>query len=219
MNRKLKVLRIEYDRQEMSSRDAAKLRGFFAVRHQDNPLFHNHLDNKFVYSYPQIQYKVIDKKPMLIGFGDGFKPLYNGVMEEENITVGERKMDTSNLNIKIYETEIGDTTDFVKYRFLNPWLSLNQKNYEEYMGANNEERKVLLRKVLTGNVLSLAKSLDLTIENTLVPEVNLKEITVNFKNNQMIAFVGDFRINFLLPDYLGIGRSVSRGFGAVKRVK
>jgi len=31
----------------------------------------------------------------------------------------------------------------------------------------------------------------------------------------MIGFLGTFSVNFEIPDYWGIGKSVSRGFGAV----
>ena len=31
-------------------------------------------------------------------------------------------------------------------------------------------------------------------------------------------FIGAFSVNFEIPDYWGIGKSVSRGFGTVKRV-
>jgi hypothetical protein len=34
----------------------------------------------------------------------------------------------------------------------------------------------------------------------------------------MIGFLGNFSVNFEIPDYWGIGKSVSRGFGTVKRV-
>jgi hypothetical protein len=32
------------------------------------------------------------------------------------------------------------------------------------------------------------------------------------------GFLGTFSVNFSTPDYWGIGKSVSRGFGTVKRV-
>ncbi|MCD6274298.1 MAG: hypothetical protein J7K30_16025 [Deltaproteobacteria bacterium] len=46
----------------------------------------------------------------------------------------------------------------------------------------------------------------------------LKEVKVNLKGKNMTAFTGIFKTNFCLPDYLGIGKSVSRGFGGVRRV-
>ena len=35
----------------------------------------------------------------------------------------------------------------------------------------------------------------------------------------MLGFFGTFSVNFEIPDYWGIGKSVSRGFGTVKKVK
>jgi len=49
-------------------------------------------------------------------------------------------------------------------------------------------------------------------------EHKLKEIKVNLKGKSMTAFTGIFKTNFYLPDYLGIGKSVSRRFGVVRRV-
>jgi len=34
----------------------------------------------------------------------------------------------------------------------------------------------------------------------------------------MLGFLGKFSVNFEIPDYWGIGKAVSRGFGTVKRV-
>ena len=35
----------------------------------------------------------------------------------------------------------------------------------------------------------------------------------------MLGFRGTFSVNFEIPYYWGIGKSVSRGFGTVKRIK
>jgi len=35
----------------------------------------------------------------------------------------------------------------------------------------------------------------------------------------MLGFLGTFSVNFEIPDYWGIGKSVFRGFGTVVKVK
>ena len=35
----------------------------------------------------------------------------------------------------------------------------------------------------------------------------------------MLGFLGAFSVNFAIPDYWGIGKSVSRGFGTVIRIQ
>ncbi|MCC6545498.1 MAG: hypothetical protein IT392_13555 [Nitrospirae bacterium] len=39
------------------------------------------------------------------------------------------------------------------------------------------------------------------------------------KGTPLLGFLGSFSVNFEIPDYWGIGKSVSRGFGTVKRVE
>ena len=34
----------------------------------------------------------------------------------------------------------------------------------------------------------------------------------------MIGFKGGFMTNFMIPNHLGLGKSVARGFGTVKKV-
>ena len=42
--------------------------------------------------------------------------------------------------------------------------------------------------------------------------------TARLKGVRMVGFKGTFAVNFELPDYIGLGKSVSRGFGTIKRV-
>lgn len=42
--------------------------------------------------------------------------------------------------------------------------------------------------------------------------------TINDMNTPLLSFLGTFSVNFEIPDYWGIGKSVSRGFGTVKRI-
>jgi hypothetical protein len=48
-------------------------------------------------------------------------------------------------------------------------------------------------------------------------KVNVKSKATNFKDTKMVAFQGNFITNALLPDEIGIGKAVSRGFGTIKK--
>lgn len=65
--------RIQFPEIELRTRDAHKLRGYFGnLFKEHSPLLHNHWENGSVrYRYPTVQYKVIDKVPMLIGIEEG----------------------------------------------------------------------------------------------------------------------------------------------------
>ena len=107
------------------------------------------------------------------------------------------------------------------YSFLTPWLALNEKNYEKYQKLGEWiKRKELLKKILIGNIISMSKSLGYTVPEPIKANINkLKEVQTSLKGTTMLGFLGTFSVNFEIPDYWGIGKSVSRGFGTVKRVK
>ena len=75
----------------------------------------------------------------------------------------------------------------------------------------------MLERVLVGNCLSLAKAFGLWVGTRLTADARrLRPRTCRFKDQPMVGFDGPFRVNFHLPSGIGIGKSVSRGFGTVK---
>ncbi len=80
-----------------------------------------------------------------------------------------------------------------------------------------EERDEFLRKTLIANLLSMSKSLDYQVPDMIKCDVQVKIRKNRLKDVNVMTFIGGFCANFLIPDYLGIGKSVSRGFGAVRR--
>ncbi len=89
----------------------------------------------------------------------------------------------------------------------------------KYYGLkNHEETQEFLRKTLIGNLLSMSKSFDYQVPERIKCDVRVKIRKSRLKNVNVMSFIGGFCANFLIPDYLGIGKSVSRGFGAVRRL-
>lgn len=72
------------------------------------------------------------------------------------------------------------------------------------------------RRKLIGNLLSMSKSLGYKVPDRIKANVAVKPKKSRLKDMNIMAFTGTFQANFLIPDYLGIGKFVSRGFGAVK---
>ena len=62
------------------------------------------------------------------------------------------------------------------------------------------------------------KTAQLKLRNLSKNLINLKEKEVIIKGIKHIGFVGEFKVNFDIPDYLGLGKSVSKGFGTIKKV-
>ena len=155
---------------------------------------------------------------MIIGIEEGID-----VLKSIYGKLGEVRLDfrgagfNSEVKIEVVDRLFGDCDDLVEYRFVTPWMALNQKNYERFMKGSKESNDKLLKSILIGNILSLAKSLGYEIKARVYVKPKLSISKANFKSNSMITFRGSFIVNFHIPDYLGIGKSVSRGFGTVKR--
>lgn len=203
----------------INRRDIPKLRGFIADKYSQHVEFHNHMENGgFKYGYPMIQYKVVDSAPVLIAINEACQLLIKLSFELKEININEKMIEINEKEFTVKKEKFGLSQEPIQYHFLTPWMALNQDNYKKFLDCDNIEKEELLNKIIIGNVLSISKSLSYFIEEKIIVESDLEPCKVNFKNQAMIAFKGSFWTNFYIPDYLGIGKSVSRGFGAIKRL-
>jgi len=196
-------------------------RGFFAEHFRKYTLLHHHLeDNRLRYAFPLIQYKVMDGIPLIIGINEGAEILQKIYPELSHIQIGPREYQITEKTIIIRTDDMVVTKDLISYSFLTPWLALNEKNYEKYQKYGSwQKRKELLESILIGNLLSISKSIGYTVTEPIRGEIkNIKEVPIKLKDIPMIGFLGNFSVNFEIPDYWGLGKSVSRGFGTVKKV-
>ena len=204
---------------DLKTREGVKLRGYFARKYQDNVIMHNHKDGDFVFVYPKIQYKVIKNTPYLCGIAEGAAIAARVGIDTDEITIDNIDLSTYEKEIIKYKAEFGMEADYVEYNFLTPWMALNQENFIRYKKSNHMQKEDMLKKILAGNILSMAKGVNYTVEDRISTWFDLEGVSVKFKNIDMTAFKGRFKVNFQIPDYLGIGKAVSRGFGTVSRIK
>lgn len=197
---------------------ASQLRGFFASKFQEYVLLHHHNLDGLVYQYPLIQYKMLAGVPTVLGINEGAEVLVEIFNEYDSLDLGSERYRICEKRGS-YQVQEVEWTDYpVFYRFLTPWIALNQENYRRYYGMKNSlELNTFLGKTLVGNLLSFSKTLGYTVPNTLVCDVSVKPVKVSMKGVYLMGFTGLFRVNFKMPDLLGLGKSVSRGFGTVQR--
>ncbi|MCY6485477.1 CRISPR-associated endonuclease Cas6 [Clostridium aestuarii] len=215
---KLEVMRLSFENVEIAKRDIPKVRGFIASNYPEYDELHNHKGNKTIYRYPVIQYKSIEGIPCIVALNEGVNVLKKIENEVDNINIENKIIDIFEKRIKYEKAEYGISNTLLKYEFDSPWMCLNDKNFKIYIKSNDEEKKELLKRILIGNILSMSKSMGYTVEEKINVYLELRSCNVKFKNKDMLGFKGYFIINFKIPNYLGLGKSVSRGFGAVKNL-
>lgn len=197
----------------------AMVRGYVGSRFPEYPLLHQHAGERLVYAYPRVQYRVIDGVVSLFGIAEGAEVVREVAGSFEELRLGKSVYEVSGRSVVCRDTEFGWTDHFVKYRFLTPWIALNEENKRRYLEMSTwKERKGMLNRILTGNCLSMAKSLGYCVDKWLFVHSLLEQERVSFKQIGMTGFSGVFQVNMMLPDFSALGKAVSHGNGVVLRI-
>lgn len=217
----INLTKISFPDIQLNVRDAHKLRGYFGSVFQEySPLLHNHYDNgTYRQRYPLVQYKVIDGTPTLIALEEGAELLTRLFLKMDQLEINGESYPILSKNIQAQKYDIGYSDELVEYQFKTLWMSLNQENYKSYVKLNAEEKKKKLNKILIGHILSFYKEMGLFLDSDerLMAKTSVTEKSTKFKDQRMVAFSGSFVVNASLPNAIGLGKSVARGFGTVSK--
>ena len=75
---------------------------------------------------------------------------------------------------------------------------------------------MFLNQLLGKNLLFIAKELGFEIKNKIFTKVSVDNlIPEKIDENGWGAFTGEFKTNFLIPSYIGLGNGITRGFGTL----
>ncbi|MFA5236903.1 MAG: CRISPR-associated endonuclease Cas6 [Methanoregula sp.] len=198
---------------------APELRGFFATKFAEYTLIHRDEAGSFIHRYPAVQCKVVKNFPTVIGINEGAEFLKQFADKSREINLGPETYRIAEHDIIIRDEEFGISETSPTYEFATPWLALSQENYKRfYKLTGKPARDEFIRKILIDTLLSLSKSLGCDIPTPITGETNLHFQKDRLDGVSVMAFTGKFQVNFQIPEYLGIGKSVSQGFGAVRKI-
>lgn len=217
---KLKIVVMALKTDKPVKEDTAKLRGYIGNKFHEYVLLHHHTEKGTLYTYPRVQYKIIGGTPIIVGIEEGARILKEISNELCELELGRSKYEIKSIQMNLINADFGKSRRNIKYRFLIPWLALSQKNYAKYKSIKDwKEKKELLNNILAGNILSICKSFGYTVKGKIYAHSLLYEKIVNYKAIPHNAFTGEFKINFVLPDFIGIGKGVSHGFGTIRKIE
>lgn len=212
----IKTLQISFDDLSIQRRETAKLRAYIAGLHPECTMLHNHNpDGSTIYKYPVVQYKVINEVPFVIGLNEGCESLEKFIFDIEKIKIEKDELFINEKRIIRKYQNFGCCDDIYTYNFINPWFALNSENYKKYLCSNDIEKMKILDKIIIGNIISISKNFGYVVSKEIVCRANVIPLEIRIKDKVMLGFKGEFVTNFWLPDYIGIGKMVSRGFGTI----
>lgn len=99
------------------------------------------------------------------------------------------------------------------------WMPLNQDQYAMYMKIESvEDRVSFLENLLRKQIAVFAESMQ--VKSTYEVEAEILDVTnekyIEYKSQFHLTFCINIRANVTLPEYIGLGKGVSVGFGIVK---
>ena len=178
------------------------------------PMLDGSYRDKFL--YPRIQVKILNEQIHFVAISEGVDPI-------KDILSKLDELDFGNITFEISDTEIEEQQDYFKpisqlisYRFVTPWIALNQATGNRYRSLKNEERASYLNNLLGQNIVFMSREMGIELDNNIFTKVKSTSLfpkTVD--ENNWGAFDGEFETNFILPNYLGIGNGITRGYGTI----
>ena len=221
--KRLKYLRVEFEG-DIRPYEIPAFRGAVVDKvGKEHDVFHNHhKPNGFMYRYPLVQYKSIRKQPSLLCIDAGVEEIHHFFQNKDwslDISGRTLNMSISRLDMKQYNLQAWDK--LFHYNIRN-WIALSQESYRDYQAFENlADRIRFLETKLVGNMLSFAKGVDWHVDKQV--EAHIKELRdprwVSLKGKKVLGFNLDFTSNVFLPNYIGLGKSVSLGYGTVVQRK
>jgi hypothetical protein len=173
----------------------------------------------FIHRYPAVQCKMIKNTLTVVGISQGAEFLKQETDYEEKISRGENSCTVVGRDAAVRTEEFGISPTTTDYEFLTPWLGLNQQNTKKfYELKGKQERDAFIGKILADGLATLAKSLDCKTPAPVTCRHTLRFRKDWIDNTSVMVFTGRFRTNLWIPDYLGIGRSVTLGFGTIHSI-
>ncbi len=189
---------------------------------RESNLFHNHIDEeKVIYRYPLIQYKIKDRKPSLVCLAEATEDIHYLLKQKDfRFRIGKEMIDfeIEDVRLKYEHIQVWDT--MFSYNIHN-WMALNQDNYSLYKALTRLSDKIaFLEEMLEKHLRIFMEGLG--IEENIPLQIVITELKgekhIEYKDIFHLTFSLNFRSNLLIPDYVGIGKGVSVGFGIVKRI-
>ena len=187
----------------------------------ESTLFHDHIGEGFRYRYPLIQYRPMEGYASVIGLEEGVEAIDRFLAEGDicKVRIGRRTEPLLVTCIKRLQTTFALTAETEQTYVIRHYLPFNQENYKAYQEMDSLiERYALIEKCIVGNILSLAKSLGVFFDQKVVAKLVAvdNEALYKYKNIKMVGFDLKFKTNVQLPQYIGLGKGVSLGFGEIR---
>lgn len=220
---KIKTLSVTFS-EPIAPQELACFRGAISEKvGLEHDFYHNHNNQEdkksnFYYRYPLIQYHLSNGRPKLLFINDAIVDAQHFFTQADwDLKLAGRTYSSSIHKLESNQVEFGYSTQQVEYQ-VSRWLGLNSNNHKVFLSSKTLVEKIeLIERVLSGHILSLAKSLGYFFPDrfSLYLTDFYKSGLLHYKGVSLLAMDFKFSTNVVLPEGFSLGKGGSLGFGHV----
>jgi len=178
------------------------------------PMLDGSYRQKFL--YPRVQVKILNEQIYIVGINEGVDSIKAIAKKMDFLDFGNITFQILDNEIEEHQNRFQPVSKLIRYRFVTPWVALNQTTGYRYRNLNNADRVNFLNRLLGQNIVFMAREMGMELEENIFTKVTLSSLFPRqVDENTWGAFDGEFRANFVLPNYLGIGNGITRGYGTL----
>ena len=178
------------------------------------PMLNGAYRKKFL--YPRIQVKVLDEEIFIIGLNQGVDPIMKIKDEIKELNFGDITFKVEDCDLEESAQLFNLTSNLIKYKFISNWVALNNSTNNKYQNMNDANRLEFLNKLLGENIVFLAREVGFDFEKNIFSRINISSLEpISEDQKGWGAFQGEFYSNIILPNYIGIGNGITRGYGTI----
>ena len=194
-----------------------QVKGVFIKKHAGEPITPM-LDGTYrkKYSYPRVQVKILNEQIYIIGIKEGVEPVLSIPNKIKELDFGNITFAINDFEEETLNQQFALSGSLVKYSFLTSWAALNHVTGNKYRSTPFKKKKSYLNKLLGTNLIFLAKEMGVAIKKGIYTKVEIPNLhPKSIDDNKWKSFKGDFKTNIILPNYIGLGNGITRGYGTI----
>lgn len=195
-----------------------QVKGVFIKKHPNEPITPM-LDGSYrrKFSYPRVQVKILNEQICIIGIKEGVDSVLSLPETIKELDFGNITFSINDFEVETQTQQFIPSGSVIKYSFLTPWAALNQITGDKYRSLPNKKKISYLNKLLGFNLNFLAKEMGVCVDNGIYTKVKIPNLYPKaIDDNKWKSFKGEFKTNIVLPNYIGIGNGITRGYGTIK---
>ncbi len=212
---KTTVLRLSTDKPVRKT--PYQVKGVFIKKHASEPITPM-LDGTYrkKFFYPRVQVKILNEQIYIIGIKEGVEPVLSISDKIKELDFGNITFTINDFEEETFQQQFTLSGTVVKYSFLTSWAALNHVTGKKYRSLPFKKKISYLNKLLGTNLIFLAKEMGMPTDKGIYTKVEVSNLhPKSIDDIKWKSFKGDFKTNIILPNYIGLGNGITRGYGTI----